>query len=87
MKLEIDSLRPCLIISSNQKALWHGIFQRSFVRAPSYLQWGHPGGTVADPVAIVELEHGEVIYVEPHDVLFLDNKFRDYCFGEAEKNE
>lgn len=88
MKLEIDKLRPCIIVSSDQTALFHGMFQQSYVRAPSYLQGGHPGGTVATPVAVVELEDGQIIYVEAHDIRFLDNhKFRDYCFGEAKGNE
>lgn len=80
------NLRPCIIVSSNQKALFHGVFQQSYVRPPSYLKGGHPGGTVSTPVAVVELEDGRIIYVEAHDIRFLDNEFKEYCFGEAEDN-
>lgn len=49
---------------------------------------GHPGGTVACTMAIVELENGRVIVTSPSSIRFLDNKINDYCWDEkGEQND
>jgi len=47
------------------KAVCHGFFQRSGVVEPSPMVGGHPGGTVAYPIAVIELEDGQVLEVRP----------------------
>ena len=84
MKIEIDKLRPCIIKHTNEKALFHGFFPESRVVRP---RGGHPGGTIQDVLAIVEFEDGHVERVNPTHIYFLDNKFKEYCFGEAESND
>ena len=43
------------INGSWQEVPFHGVFQYSDVIAPSLLVGGHTGGTIAYPVAVVEL--------------------------------
>lgn len=82
MKLEFNKLRPCLILPKKQKGLCHGIFQDSYIVQPSLMVGGHSGGVVANPVAIVEVEGGSLIRVNPIDIKFIENKFAEYDFGE-----
>lgn len=84
MRIEFNTLRPCLIMPKKQKGLFHGLFPNSYIVAPSLMIGGHNGGIVADPVAIVEVEGGNLIHVNPIDIKFLDDKFSEYDFGEAE---
>lgn len=41
-----------------QTVTFHGVFQYSDVIAPSPMVGGHPGGTIAYPVAVVETKSG-----------------------------
>lgn len=45
-----------------------GIFQVSNVIPPSLVVGGHTGGVIAYPVAIIELENGEVKNVSPNEI-------------------
>lgn len=89
--LEIKTeLRPCYIhIKKNkkEKALFHGWSFESSVVEPSLMIGGHPGGTIACTMAIVELENGSVNVVTPASIQFLDNKFEEYCWYEKDEEE
>lgn len=56
-------------------------FESSVVE-PSLMIGGHPGGTVACTMAIVELENGRIIVTAPASIQFLDNEFDGYCWDE-----
>lgn len=81
-------LRPCYILSKNEKkkALFHCWSHISDVVGASPMVGGHPGGTVAYPVGIVELEDGSVKEVEPTYIVFIDSPFVDYAW-DNEKGE
>lgn len=53
-------------------ATFHGFFQRARVIEPSPMIGGHPGGTVAYPVALVEFENGQVVGVEAVAIKFVE---------------
>ena len=80
MKIEFNKLRPCIVKSTGQKGLYHGIFQQSYICAPSMLKGGHHGGVVAGVVCFVELEDGSLIKAKPDDIKFLDRIFEEYDF-------
>lgn len=71
MKIEFQTFRPCVVCTmyKKQKGFCHGIFQHSDLY-------------MTKPVAIVEVEGGNVIRVNPTSVKFLDSKFDEYDFGE-----
>ncbi len=48
---------------TKHNASLHGFFQRSTVIEPSPMVGGHPGGVVAYPVAVIELEDGKILEV------------------------
>ena len=78
-------LRPCYVYikkNKKEKALFHGWSFESSVVEPSLMIGGHPGGTMACTMAIVELENGRVNVVAPASIQFLDNKFDEYCWDE-----
>lgn len=81
-RIEFNTLRPCLIGTSKTKGLLHGIFQESYVVAPSLLKGGHPGGVVAKAIAIVEVEGGHLISVDPTDLQMLPGEIDKYAFPE-----
>ena len=83
MKIEFNALRPCLILPNKRRGLCHGIFQDSYIVPPSIMVGGHSGGVVANPVAIVEVEDGQLIRVNPIEVKFVDTKFDEYDFTEV----
>lgn len=89
MKIEFNELRICIIKSTGQKGLYHGIFQQSYICAPSMLKGGHHGGVVAGVTCIVELEDGSLTKVNPDDIKFLDRKFEEFDFSDesGDKNE
>lgn len=84
-------LRPCYVYikkNEKEKALFHCWSFESSIVEPSLMIGGHPGGTVACTMAIVELENGRVIVTSPSSIRFLDNKINDYCWGEkGEQND
>lgn len=73
--------RPCMVvlkkrngeIFKQQNALFHGLYMCAEVKAPSPLKGGHPGGTVAEPVAVVEFEDGTVRKCLPEFIRLLDS--------------
>ena len=78
-------LRPCYVYikkNKKEKALFHCWSFESSIVEPSLMIGGHPGGTVACTMAIVELENGRVIVTPPSSIRFLDNKINDYCWDE-----
>lgn len=86
MKIELTDMRPCLILPKKIKGFCHGIFQCSEIYKPSLMVGGRPGGVVADPVAVVEVEGGQLIRVSPFDIKFMDDKFSEYDFTEGKEN-
>jgi hypothetical protein len=87
MRLEINNLRPCIIYPSKKKGLLHGIFQESEIYKPSLMVGGHNGGVVANSIAVVEVEGGQLIRVNPFDLKMLDDKFAEYDFSYEEKTD
>lgn len=77
--------RPCLVGSKREKALFYGVFQNSYVVEPSPLIGGHPGGVVAYPIAVVELENGSLKTVIINDIYFIDREFENYSFEDMRK--
>ena len=70
-----QKLRPCQI--------WkHGITNRALFHGWDFVSniGVCPGGTEAYTRAIVELENGCIITVDPESIKFLDNKFDEYCW-------
>ena len=70
-----QKLRPCQI--------WkHGITKRALFHGWDFVSniGVCPGGTEAYTRAIVELENGCIITVNPESIKFLDNKFDEYCW-------
>ena len=84
-------LRPCYVYikkNEKEKVLFHCWSFESSIVEPSLMIGGHPGGTVACTMAIVELENGRVIVTSPSSIRFLDNKINDYCWDEkGEQND
>ncbi len=54
MKMKICKVK---VNGSWQEVPFHGVFQYSDVIEPSLMVGGHPGGVIAYPVAVVELEN------------------------------
>lgn len=86
VQVQIETeLRPCYVHikkDKKEKALFHCWSFESSIVEPSLMIGGHPGGTVACAMAIVELENGRVIITQPSRIQFLDNKINDYCLDE-----
>lgn len=86
--------RPCYVYEPSRilrrkgvkqeprKALFHCWTHESNVVEPSLLKGGHPGGTVATTLALVELEDGKVMKTYPECIEFCDEKIKDYAFPE-----
>lgn len=79
-------MRPCLVRQkdgSQAKALFHCWAYDVYVKEPSLLLGGSPGGPVCSLWGIVEMEDGEVVGVPPEKIRFLDNKFQDYAWPDG----
>lgn len=61
-------LRRCRI-KGGDYGYFHGIYPWSDVVGPSFAVGGHPGGTVARPVAVVELMDGTLRMEEISNVV------------------
>lgn len=72
-------LRPCM--ANGRKALFHRWCERSRAIDASSLIGGHPAGIIIYTVGIVELEHGIITEYNPTDIVFIDTKIEEYCFG------
>lgn len=70
-------LRKCNVVINghNEKALFHRWSFISKVVEASPTIGGHPGGTVAYTVGIVELENGKVANLFPEHITFTDDTF------------
>ena len=77
--------RPCYVYG--RKALFHCWGQESRVIPPSALIGGHPGGTIASIMGIVEYEDGEVCKVNPDHIRFADGGgFEQYAFDPVKED-
>ena len=71
-------VRPCLVGRTKRKALFHGFWQSA--------EWrGSKNGYIPSPMAIVEDEDGGVHFIDPRDIVFVDNKIDEYAFPEEKK--
>ena len=73
MKVELET-RPCLVTLDDKKQYqgqFMGIFQHSHTHGDSMLIGGFKAGTVAYPIAVVEI-NGKMQEVRVHQVEFLD---------------
>lgn len=73
LKLELEIkglLRPCIV--NGEKALFHRWSDKAEVIPPSPMIGGHPGGQLAQTVAIIEYDDGSVHEAYPSEVRFLD---------------
>ena len=73
MKIELET-RPCLVTFSNKKQVhgtFMGLFQHSYAHGDSPIAGGFKAGTVAYPIAIVEVE-GKMQEVRISQIEFLD---------------
>lgn len=74
-------VRPCLV--GGKKHLFHKWMERRWLVDASPLQGGHPGGLCAMTMALVEDEYGQMHEVYPREVRFLDERIKEYDFGDA----
>lgn len=83
-------LRPCYIVDkkgkevTKTKALFHCWDFISNVVDASPLIGGHPGGTIAYVMGIVEYEDGSINLVYPQSIQFVPCIFDEYCWNEKE---
>lgn len=73
MKIELET-RPCLVTFSSKKQVhgtFMGLFQHSHTHGDSLIAGGFKAGTVAYPIAIVEIE-GKMQEVRISQIEFLD---------------
>lgn len=75
-------LRPCIV--DGKKGLFHTWEHCGEVVPPSPMVGGHAGGQLSCVFGLVEFESGKVERVEPHEILFVDNKFAEYAFPDPE---
>ena len=60
--------RKCFV--GDKAAYFHGIFQYATVIESSPMVGGHPGGQIAYPVAVVEMQDGTLTTVGVRDIHF-----------------
>ena len=73
MKIELET-RPCLVTFSSKKQVegtFMGLFQHSYTHGDSPIVGGFKAGTVAYPIAIVEI-NGKMSEVRISQIEFLD---------------
>lgn len=73
MKIELET-RPCLVTFSNKKqskGTFMGLFQYSHTHGDSLMAGGFKAGTVAYPIAVVEI-NGKMQEVRISQIEFLD---------------
>lgn len=80
MNFEIStSVRPCYVISTKQKALFHKWITVAEVIPPSNLRSGHHGGQIIDTYALVEFEDGRMGRIHSSNIRFDDGgKFNEH---------
>ncbi len=85
MKSEVaHSLRPCIVKDKN--ALFHCWGEKSDVVHPSPMLGGYSGGQITRIVGIVENEDGFIQECYPYEIRFIDNLYKEFCFGEEVQN-
>lgn len=73
-----NNLRPCVVSYHEDKqrkerrAFFHAFTTMAHPVEPSPLRGGAPGGQLSEPYAVVEYEDGQVEFVAPIRVRFLD---------------
>lgn len=73
MKIELET-RPCLVTFSNKeksKGTFMGLFQHSHTHGDSLIAGGFKAGTVAYPIAVIEI-NGKMQEVRINQIEFLD---------------
>ena len=73
MKIELET-RPCLVTFSNKKQVegtFMGLFQYSYTHGASAMIGGFQAGTIAYPIAVVEI-NGKMSEVRISQIEFLD---------------
>ena len=81
LKFTYSEMRPCTV--NGRKALFHRWADRAQTVGESILRGGHGAGQLWQVVGIVEYEDGTVREEYPNDIKFVDEKMREYCFGEV----
>lgn len=66
-------LRPC-IVNGERKALFHKWFEKRAVLR------GQTSEELSNLFGVVEYEDGQIGFVEPHSIRFVDNKTAKYAF-------
>ena len=78
-----NHLRTCRY--ENENHLFHGFEHFSNVVGQSIAVGGHPAGQISQVFALIEDESGNIKRVDPTDIKFTDNEFRNYFFPEPKK--
>lgn len=78
-----NHLRTCRYKDENY--LFHCFEQRSHIVSPSIAVGGHPGGQISQVFALIEDESGNIKRVDPTEIKFTDNEYRNYFFPEPKK--
>lgn len=69
----------------NKNHLFHGFEHYSTVIGESIAVGGHPAGQISQVFALIEDEKGNIFRVDPTEIVFTDNEFRNYFFPEPKK--
>lgn len=77
-------LRPCLV--NGEKALFHKWIESKYFVEPSPMVGGTIGGQVCNNFALIEYANGSVSVCKPENIVFLDDVFSEYYFGEVEND-
>lgn len=75
--------RPCLV--KKRRALFHRWEDRAETVGQSMLKGGPPAGQLWTVFGIVEYEDGTVEEVYPHEIKFIDGKFREYVWRDEDE--
>lgn len=78
-----NHLRTCRF--KNKNHLFHCFEQCSHVVPPSIAVGGYPAGQISQVFALIEDESGNIKRVDPTEIKFTDNEFRNYFFPEPKK--
>lgn len=78
-----NHLRTCRFKNNNY--LFHCFEQCSHVVPPSIAVGGYPAGQISQVFALIEDESGNIKRVDPTEIKFTDNEFRNYFFPEPKK--
>ncbi|WP_285121489.1 hypothetical protein [Lactococcus petauri] len=90
MNINIDT-RPCIVSLGRRdkkkcEGSFHGIYQYSYTHGDSSVKGGYKAGTVAHPIAVVEID-GQMQEVRVNQVEFLDVVKRETPVEVGDSNE